>query len=108
MFENLQHVQLYFLGCLSRLNDYLLIHENTIAHVVNFRTLFISPTDLYYNPQTVAHEAGHLLGFPDCYLEYVDENTNEAVYYEINQHNIMCSLSGSVETIHYDEIKKIY
>jgi predicted DNA-binding WGR domain protein len=84
------------------------ILENTIAHVVNFRTLFISPTDLYYNPQTVAHEAGHLLGFPDCYLEYVDENTNEAVYYEINQHNIMCSLTGSVETIHYDEIKKIY
>ena len=84
------------------------IVENTIAHVLNFRTLYISHNDLYYNPQTVAHEAGHLLGFPDCYLEYVDETSNEAVYYEINNHNIMCSLSGSVESIHFDELKKVY
>jgi hypothetical protein len=107
-FSDVFNVQVEFLDTSSNRLASINIVENTIAHVLNFRTLYISHNDLYYNPQTVAHEAGHLLGFPDCYLEYVDENTNEAVYYEINQHNIMCSLSGSVESIHYDELRKIY
>ncbi|MFZ4712360.1 MAG: hypothetical protein ACOYL6_01495 [Bacteriovoracaceae bacterium] len=84
------------------------IKENTIAHVLNFRSLFISTNDLNFNPQTVIHETGHLLGFPDCYLEYVDGKTGEAVYYEINQHNIMCSMGGQVEEQHFLELKKIY
>ncbi len=44
---------------------------------------------------TSAHEFGHLLGFPDCYLEFLNKN-EEIVYYELpSKNNLMCSLNDS-------------
>ncbi|MDO9182345.1 MAG: hypothetical protein Q7U04_08040 [Bacteriovorax sp.] len=46
-----------------------------------------------------AHEFGHVLGFPDCYIEFYDDFKKELVYYEIskNNTNIMCSLKNGVK-----------
>ncbi len=39
------------------------------------------------------HEFGHYLGFPDCYVEFMNEK-NEYIYYELpSNKNIMCSLN---------------
>jgi hypothetical protein len=40
----------------------------------------------------IAHEFGHVLDFPDCYVEFYDESTKEKVYYEVEPGNLMCSL----------------
>lgn len=44
--------------------------------------------------RVIAHEFGHVLGFPDCYIEFFDDAKKELVYYEILQKetNLMCSL----------------
>jgi hypothetical protein len=40
---------------------------------------------------TLAHELGHILGFPDCYVTLYDQGTKSIVYYELDQENFMCS-----------------
>ncbi|MAF77575.1 MAG: hypothetical protein CME60_05380 [Halobacteriovoraceae bacterium] len=39
-----------------------------------------------------AHELGHVLGFPDCYLEFYEEKHKHSVYYDLDfdQGNLMC------------------
>lgn len=40
------------------------------------------------------HEFGHYIGFPDCYVEFMN-NQNEYVYFELpSKNNLMCSLSA--------------
>ena len=48
--------------------------------------------------KVLAHEFGHVLGFPDCYIEFFDEKEKELVYYEQGRDdtNIMCSLKNGV------------
>ena len=43
----------------------------------------------------LAHEFGHILGFNDCYVEFFDQ-AGQFVYYELNGHNLMCSLNGKL------------
>jgi hypothetical protein len=45
-----------------------------------------------------AHELGHVLGFPDCYIEYFNSEKKELVYYELGAENmnIMCSMKEGV------------
>lgn len=41
----------------------------------------------------VAHEFGHYVGFPDCYVEFLNEKS-EYIYFELpSKKNIMCSLN---------------
>lgn len=56
----------------------------------------------------VAHEFGHLLGFPDCYIEYIEAETLEQVYYTLDYSNLMCSLDGKIKQQHIDEIFRVY
>ncbi len=44
--------------------------------------------------KTFAHEFGHVLGFPDCYLEFFEREKNQIIYYELDhkRKNLMCSL----------------
>ena len=39
-----------------------------------------------------AHELGHVLGFPDCYLEFYESSTEQTIYYDLDfdQDNLMC------------------
>lgn len=46
----------------------------------------------------LAHEFGHVLGFPDCYTEFFDGERSDLVYYEqpATDTNMMCSLREGV------------
>lgn len=63
------------------------------------RAVFLSSAqDLQTTKRVLAHEFGHVLGFPDCYIEFFDDIKKELVYYEISKNytNIMCSLKNGV------------
>ena len=72
-----------------------------ISHVPNDNTHLIYLNGNLPNDQinrVLAHELGHVLGFPDCYIEFFDHAKKELVYYEIAQKNmnIMCSMKAGV------------
>lgn len=54
--------------------------------------------DAITQKKVLAHEFGHVLGFPDCYTEFYDGQKSDLVYYEISAEdtNIMCSLKSGV------------
>lgn len=44
--------------------------------------------DDYDTQWTIRHEFGHVLGFPDCYLEFFDPDKKEMTYYTIEPDNL--------------------
>jgi hypothetical protein len=73
-----------------------------ISYVPDFnnRLVYLSTQLEFQTAQRVlAHEMGHVLGFPDCYIEFFDDSKKELVYYEISKSNfnIMCSLKEGVQ-----------
>lgn len=65
----------------------------------NNRKVFLSTIlDVETQKKVLAHEFGHVLGFPDCYTEFFDNQNKDLVYYEISRENtnIMCSLKPGV------------
>jgi hypothetical protein len=54
------------------------------------------------------HEYGHVLGFPDCYLEFYDSNEQVMVSYQIDVTDVMCSRAGKFKERHFNELKKVY
>ena len=65
----------------------------------NNRKVFLSTIlDIESLKKVLAHEFGHVLGFPDCYTEFFDNQNKDLVYYEISKENtnIMCSLKSGV------------
>lgn len=85
--------------------------ENQISHVKNddLRTMYLDRNlDQTNLINVAAHEFGHILGFPDCYIEYFDSVKNALVYYELSpqSRNIMCSLKSGfkVEDSYIDQI----
>ncbi len=62
-----------------------------------------------YNTQwTIRHEFGHILGFPDCYLEFYDRAKEEMIYYTIETDNLMCAWGGKLKPMHLEELKRVY
>lgn len=57
---------------------------------------------------TIRHEFGHILGLPDCYIEFYDSNLQAMVNYQIDTENMMCSRAGRMQEIHYNELKRVY
>ena len=64
--------------------------------------------DDYDTQWTIRHEFGHVLGFPDCYLEFYNRETAEMVYYTIEPDNLMCAWGGHLKSTHVDALKKAY
>ncbi len=62
----------------------------------------------YSSRWTIRHEYGHVLGFPDCYLEFFDTSTNQMVQYQLDITNLMCSRRGVLQQSHFDEMKRAY
>ncbi len=56
----------------------------------------------------MAHEFGHILGFKDCYVEFINEDQNMATFYFIENDDIMCNSSGIVSKKHFDQLKKAF
>jgi hypothetical protein len=57
---------------------------------------------------TIRHEFGHVLGFPDCYIEFYDEKNAVMVNYQLDVTNLMCSRRGHLQVKHYEQLKKHY
>lgn len=65
----------------------------------NNRIVYLSDKlDFFTRQKILAHEMGHVLGFPDCYIEFFDEKEKELIYYEHSNTdtNIMCSVKNNV------------
>lgn len=66
----------------------------------NNRLIYLSTAqDIMTTKRILAHEFGHVLGFPDCYIEFFDYSKKELIYYEISKEirNIMCSLKEDTQ-----------
>ena len=66
------------------------------------------PTTEYNSQWTIRHEYGHILGFPDCYIEFYDEDRGRMVNYQLDTTNLMCSRRGVLQQKHFDEMKRVY
>jgi hypothetical protein len=56
----------------------------------------------------LAHELGHILGFPDCYVEFWDGSLESYTQYGLDVENLMCSLTGSIQESHFVEMTRVY
>jgi hypothetical protein len=70
-----------------------------ISHVTDRypNTIFLAVNHFQLNQsKVIAHEFGHILGFPDCYSEIFDQKKNELVYFEHkkNEYNLMCTIKN--------------
>ncbi len=57
---------------------------------------------------TIRHEFGHVLGFPDCYVEFYDDRSKVMISYQLDITDLMCSRRGKLKERHFDEMKKHY
>lgn len=62
----------------------------------------------YTSRWTIRHEYGHVLGFPDCYIEFYDADAGEMISYQLDITNLMCSRRGHFQQQHFDELKRVY
>jgi hypothetical protein len=66
------------------------------------------PLQEYAVTWTIRHEFGHVLGFPDCYVEFYDEKNAVMINYQIDITNLMCSRRGHLQSRHFEQLKKHY
>lgn len=82
------------------------------AHAVPAKSLIVmdanQPISEYDSQWTIRHEFGHLLGFPDCYVEFYDESIQAMVNYQLDTTNLMCSRRGKFQDQHFDRLKTAY
>lgn len=62
----------------------------------------------YEERWTIRHEFGHVLGLPDCYHEFYDDENDEFVNYQLDITNIMCSRAGNFSQRTFDDLKAAY
>lgn len=66
------------------------------------------PLTEYDAQWTIRHEFGHVLGLPDCYVEFYAAEREAIVNYQIDVDNIMCSRRGHVKQENVDELARVY
>lgn len=92
---------------------YLEFVEGTTPHVTFENGAHIvmdgnAPLTEYDVNWTIRHEFGHILGFPDCYIEFYEEESGAMVNYQIDITDLMCSRRGAFKQRHFDQLKDIY
>lgn len=97
------------------IHPYLAYADGTTPHVSNdaFGESYITmdanvPLTEYDVRWTIRHEFGHILGFPDCYVEFYEPQEGVMINYQLDITNIMCSRRGHLQEGHYLELKKTY
>jgi len=66
------------------------------------------PLTEYDAQWTIRHEFGHVLGLPDCYIEFYDSDRQSIVNYQLDIDNLMCSRHGHIQQKHVDELVRVY
>lgn len=66
------------------------------------------PLEEYIVRWTIRHEYGHVLGFPDCYVEFYDASEGAFVNYQLDTTDLMCSRTGHMNQRLYDELRHAY
>lgn len=56
----------------------------------------------------IRHEFGHVLGLPDCYLEFYEPENKEIVSYQIDVDDLMCSRNGVYQPRITEELLRTY
>ena len=67
-----------------------------------------APITEYDVQWTIRHEFGHVLGFPDCYVEFYNEPTQSIISYQLDITDLMCSRRGQLNARHVAEMKRNY
>lgn len=84
---------------------------DVIAKVLSGRRIILDAKEALTDEdaiRTLRHEFGHVLGFPDCYLEFFDVGANALVNYQLDAGNIMCSKTGRVTRSHFEKLLEAY
>lgn len=66
------------------------------------------PLTEYDAQWTIRHEYGHVLGFPDCYVEFYEKERGVIVNYQFDIEDLMCSRRGHIKAHHVDQLKRVY
>ena len=66
------------------------------------------PLDSWDTMYTMRHEFGHVLGFPDCYMEFYDDTESAFINYQFDVKNLMCSRAGRFNAVNEAALKKAY
>jgi hypothetical protein len=66
------------------------------------------PLTEYDAQWTIRHEFGHVLGFPDCYVEFYESERNVIVNYQFDIDDLMCSRRGHIQERHVSELQRVY
>ena len=66
------------------------------------------PIEEYESQWTIRHEFGHVIGLPDCYHEFYDEELKAFVNYQLDITDLMCSRAGNMNERIYQELKRAY
>lgn len=87
--------------------------ENSVAHVdrLGGNNIVMNKSinmNLDHNKKVLSHEFGHVLGLPDCYIEFYDENQEAFVNYQLNKTDFMCSTAGKLTPRIIEELKRVY
>lgn len=67
-----------------------------------------APLSEYDVQWTIRHEYGHVLGFPDCYIEFYDSESRTIINYQLDISNLMCSRRGHLKETHFNELRRLY
>lgn len=62
----------------------------------------------YVTRWTIRHEFGHVIGYPDCYVEYYDADRQVMINYQLDTTNLMCSRRGHIQEQHLAAMQDAY
>jgi hypothetical protein len=106
-------LQLEFIETDSKDTTHIVFEAGSTPHVDELAGSVITmdanaPLSEYDVQWTIRHEYGHVLGLPDCYIEFYDEDVDAIVSYQLDVTNLMCSRRGHFQQTHFDELKLNY
>jgi len=91
---------------------FIRFEKGAVSHVAHDDPLVITIGEEYKRnfvslKSLLAHELGHVLGLPDCYVEFFNQK-NELFYYYIEPQNLMCKIGtwSRFSSSAFEKIKK--